>query len=169
MDNTSESEYVKQLRRRIISLESQLELQKQRSEIAKSGKLLAAEGIDLYEGEQLDFILSLLEQARPRCPEGSRSRDIIDSLLKVNKPVGKGEEILSELNRIFKKGNPTMESDIAALKAMGFTYTPSQKHPKLRFHDKYMVVLPSSPGDSRRGGMNGLAEISRCIAVSQKI
>ena len=164
-----DSELVKQLKRKIISLESQLSIQQYRSERMKGGKLLCAESIDFYCGEQHDFVLSVLEQVKVRCPEGSRPRDIIDSILSCNKPVGRGDEILSELNRIFRKGNPTAEADISALRALGFTFTPSKKHPKLRFHDRYMIVLPSTPGDSRRGALNSLTEISKCIAVSQKV
>lgn len=166
---TNESEQIKALKRRIIRLECQLEQQKSMNSSLKGGKLLNSESIDLYPGEQYDFILSILEQVKPRCPEGSRPRDVLDSLLSVNKPVGRGSEILAELNRIFRKGNPTMETDTAALKAIGFTYTPSRKHPKLRFYDRYMVTLPSSPGDSRRGALNSLSEINKCIAVGQKI
>lgn len=164
-----DSEEVKQLKRKIIKLEAQLSIQQHRNERLKGGKLLNAADIDLYNGEQHDFVLSILEQVKLRCPEGSRPRDIIDSILSCNKPIGRGEEILNELNRIFRKGNPTMESDISALRALGFSFTPSRKHPKLRFHDKYMIVLPSSPGDSRRGALNGLAEINKCIALSQKV
>jgi len=164
-----DSESVKQLKQRIISLEAQLALQQYRSECMQGGNLLHTEEIDLYHGEQHDFIISILEQVKDRCPEGSRPRDIIDSVLSNNKPVGRGNEILSELNRIFKKGNPTSESDISALRALGFSFTPSRKHPKLRFHERYTVVLPSTPGDSRRGALNGLSEINKCIAASQKV
>lgn len=164
-----DSEEVKQLKRRIIKLEAQLSIQQHRNESLKGGKLLNAADVDLYDGEQHDFVLSILEQVKLRCPEGSRPRDIIDSILSCNEPIGRGEEILNELNRVFRKGNPTKESDISALRAMGFSFTPSRKHPKLRFHDKYMIVLPSSPGDSRRGALNGLAEINKCIAISQKV
>ena len=165
----TDSEQIKYLKRKIIKLESQLSIQQYRNESMRGGNLLATEDIDCYQGEQLDFVLSILEQVKPRCPEGSRPRDIIESILNANKPVGRGEEILNEVNKIFKKGNPSMESDILKLKSMGFSYTPSRKHPKLRFHDKYLVVLPSSPGDSKRGALNGLAEINKCIAVSQKV
>lgn len=165
----NDSDEVKQLKRRIINLEAQLNVQQYRNEAMKGGHILRTEDIDLYPGEQHDFVLCILEQVRERCPEGSRPRDIIDSILNCNQPVGRGREILSELNRVFKKGNPSSESDIAALCALGFTYTPSRKHPKLRFCDKYLVVLPSTPGDSRRGGKNSLAEINKCIAISQKV
>lgn len=165
----NDSEQIKQLKRRIIKLESQLALQQYRAESMKGGNLLVAEDIDYYQGEQLDFILSILEQVKPRCPERSRPRDIIESILNVNKPVGRGNEILNEVNKIFKKGNPTLDTDIAKLRSLGFSYTQSRKHPKLRFYDKYLVVLPSSPSDSKRGALNGLTEINKCIAISQKV
>ena len=167
--STSDREEIKQLKRKIISLELQLQVQQNMTENMKSGNLLATEDIDFYPGEQLDFVISILEQVKDKCPEGSRPRDIIDSILRVNKPIGRGSEILNEVSRVFKKGNPYMETDIAKLRSLGFTYTPSKKHPKLRFHDKYLVVLPSSPSDSKRGGLNGLAEINKCIAISQKV
>ena len=52
----NDSEQVKQLKRRIISLESQLLVQRHRNENMKGGNLLATEDIDYYQGEQLDFI-----------------------------------------------------------------------------------------------------------------
>ena len=164
-----DSEQIKELKRKIMSLQAQLEIQKERAVSLKGGSLLRSEPIDYYPGEQLDFVLSILEQVKARCPVGSRPYDIIESLLSVNKPIGRGQEILNELNRIFKKGTPSTAEDISALKSIGFTYTQSRKHPKLRFQDKYMFVLPCTPSDSRRGARNSLTEINKCIAMSQKV
>lgn len=165
----SDNEQIKELKRQIISLQAQLDVERSRNDRLSGGQLLNSECIDFYPGEQLDFVLSILEQAKAKCDPDSRPYDILDSLLSVNKPVGRGEEILTELNRIFKKGEPRTEADISALKAIGFAYTQSRKHPKLRFHDKYMFVLPSTPGDSKRGARNSLSQINKCIAISQKI
>ena len=165
----NDSEYVKELKRQIISLNSQLEIQNHRLSHASGGNLLQSKSIDLYPGEQHDFVLSILKQVREKCPEGSRPRDIINSLLAENKPIGRAQEILDELNRIFKKGDPSTEKDISDLEALGFKYTPSRKHPKLRFHDKYMFVLSATPSDKQRGSLNKLKEINKCIAISQKV
>lgn len=165
----NDSDQVKELKRQIIALNAQLEIQKHRLSKTSGGTLLNSENIDLYPGEQLDFVLSILKQVRNRCPEGSRPRDIIDSLLSKNKPVGCGQEILDELERIFRKGDPSGDKDISDLKAIGFKYTPSRKHPKLRFHEKYMFVLASTPSDKQRGALNKLKEINKCIAISQKV
>jgi len=165
----NDSEQVKALKRKIVRLEARLELQKEQAAALKGGCLLKSEAIDYYPGEQLDFVLSVLRQVRDRCPEGSRPHDIIESLLSLNKPVGRGQEMLDELNRIFGKGMPETESDIAALQAIGFTYTHSRKHPKLRFQDRYTFVLPGTTGDKRRNAKNCLAEINKCLAMSQKV
>ena len=173
MENTiieaNDSEYVKELKKKIVSLEVQLEIQKAQAASLKGGGLLKSEAIDYYPGEQLDFIISVLKQVKKRCPERSSPYDIIESLLSLNKPVGRGQEILDELSRIFKKGMPETESDIAALKSIGFTYTQSRKHPKLRFQDKYMFVLPSTTSDKHRSAKNCLAEINKCLAIKQKV
>ena len=166
---SSDSEQVKALKRKIISLEAQLETQKHRMSSVSGGNLLNSEAIDYYPGEQHDFVLSILEQAKERCPSDSRPRDIIESILSVNSYVGRGKEIADEVTRIFKTGTPTSEAYISALEALGFRYITSKKHPKLRYQDKYIFVLSSTPSDNLRDGKNKLAEINKCIAIKQKI
>ena len=163
----NDSEQVKELKRQILSLSAQLEMQKERASSLSGGTLLKSESIDLYQGEQLDFLLSILKQVKAKCSPDSRPYEIIDSLLSVNKPVGRGQEILDEINRIFKSGYPT-EAGLSTLKSLGFTYVSSKKHPKLRFADKYTVVLSATPGDAR-SSKNTLSEINKCIAVGLKI
>lgn len=163
-----DSPQVKELKQKINRLQAQLDIQQRRTESMSGGNLLNSAPIDLYPGEQHDFVLSILEQAREKCPPDSRPRDILDSILGMNTPVGHGEEILNELERIFSRGIPSTDSDISDLKAIGFSYTQSRKHPKLRFHDKYMFVIPNTPSDVR-SAKNMLSQISKCIAVSQKI
>lgn len=162
-------EDTKELRRQIMSLKAQLEIERSRTSRLSGGNLLNSENIDFYPGEQLDFVLSILEQAKAKCAPDSRPYDILDSILSVNKPVGRAEEILSELERILKKGVPSTERDITSLNAIGFKYVQSRKHPKLRFHEKYMFVMPATTSDSKRAHKNTLAEVNKCIAITQKI
>lgn len=166
---SNDNENIKELKRQILSLKAQLEMKEEQLKYLSGGNLLKSEAIDYYPGEQLDFVLSILSQVKAKCAPDSRPYDIIDSLLSLNKPVGRAEEILTELNRIFKKGDPSTAADISDLKAIGFTYTQSKKHPKLRFHDKYMFILASTPSDNRHGAKNKLADINKCIAIKQKI
>lgn len=163
----TDSAEVKELKRQIMNLKAQLDVQRERSNRSKGGNLLKTEAIDLYPGEQLDFVLSVLRQAQKKCDPDSRPYDILGSILAQNQPIGRGEEILDELERIFKKGFPTAD-DLPTLKKLGFTYTQSRKHPKLRFHERYMFVLPSTPSD-HRASKNALAQINKCIAVRQKV
>lgn len=158
-----------ELRNKVANLQAQLEIQKTIVERKRSGNLLCSVAEDLYPGEQLDFLLSVLEQIRSRCPEDSRAREIVDSLLESNKPIGEGERRLKKLEKIFRQGVPTNQADISELQSLGFSYTPSRKHPKLRFYGKYMFVLPGTPGDNSRGGKNLLSEIGKCIAIKQKV
>ena len=160
---------IKALKQRIYKLEAQLQIHESRADALSGGDLLRSEDIDLYPGEQLDFVLSLLRQVQPRCEIGSRPYDIIQSILSNNRPIGTGNDILDELRRIFKKGYPATTADLSDLQKIGFTYTPSRKHPKLKFHNKYMYVLPSTPGDKRNGSKNALSDISKCIATGFKI
>ncbi len=51
---SSDSEQVKELKRKIISLEAQLETQKYRMSSVSGGNLLNSEAIDYYPGEQHD-------------------------------------------------------------------------------------------------------------------
>lgn len=163
----SGAEEIKELKRQIMNLEAQLAIQTDRINRNCGGNLLKSEAIDFYPGEQLDFVLSILKQAQKKCDPDSRSYDIIESILSQNQPVGRGEEILQELEKIFKKGMPT-SADQIKLNELGFTYTQSRKHPKLRFHERYMFVIPNTPSD-HRGCKNALSQINKCIAVSQKV
>lgn len=167
--NSSDSEETKELKRKILSLQAQLEIEKNISKSLRGGGMLKTEPIDLYPGEQIDFVLSILEQAKEKCPPDSRPLDILNSILSQNKSVGRGRKILMELEKIFGHGDNFTEADISALKSLGFTYISSKKHPKLKFMDKYLFVLSSSPSDSRRGNRNKLSEICKCIALSLKI
>lgn len=166
-----DTEEVKRLKRRVMSLEAQLEGQKQKSSKLMGGELLKTEAIDLYPGEQLDFLISILEQVKKKCPEGSRALDIVNSILMVNEPVGRGEEIVKSLDKVFKKNEPLNKSDISMLNSLGFTYVQSRKHPKLRFgkDGKYAALISSTPSDGR-SGLNTISRIcNTCIAASIKI
>ena len=166
-----DSDEVKRLKRKVMSLEAQLDAQKQKSSKLVRGDLLKTEAIDLYPGEQLDFLISILEQVKKKCPEDSRAYDIVNSILMVNEPVGHGEEIVKSLDKVFKKNEPLSKSDIYILNSLGFTYVQSKKHPKLRFgkDGKYTALIASTPSDGR-SGLNTISRIcNTCIATSIKI
>ncbi len=164
-----DSEEVKKLKREILSLQAQLDIERNRTQKMRGGNLLLSEPIDLYQGEQLDFILSVLEQVKNKCSPESRPYDIICSILSLNKVVGRGEEILKEVSTIFKRGGDLTESDISKLEKLGFRYISSKKHPKLEFCGKYKFAISGTPGEQHHGSRNKLAEINKCLAISLKI
>ena len=164
----SDSEEVKALKRQIRSLKARIEVLEARNQNLSGGSLLESNMPDLYPGEQHDFLLSVLSQIKDRCPTDSRSYDIVTGLLDVNAPVGHGQEILDTVEKVFRNGNAINDSAKSALANVGFTYTPSRKHPKLRF-DKYMFILPSTPSDNCRDNRNALRDIYKCLAIRQKI
>lgn len=164
-----DSEQVKQLKREILSLRAQLEIEQVRTQKIRGGNLLNSEAIDLYPGEQLDFILSVLEQVQHKCAPESRPYDIISSLLSHNEPVGKGKEILDQVSTIFKRGGDLTDTDISKLQKLGFRYISSKKHPKLEFCGKYKFAISGTPSEQHHGSRNKLAEINKCLAISFKI
>ena len=54
--NKNDSEQIKDLKRKILSLQAQLDIQRDRSNHLSGGSLIKTEAIDFYPGEQLDFI-----------------------------------------------------------------------------------------------------------------
>ena len=158
-----------QLKQKVLNLEAQLEIQKNISNKLKGGTLLKTEQIDYYPGEQLDMVLSILEQAMEKCDPDSRPYDILKSILSNNCKIGQGQYILNEVSKIFRNGDPVKQSDISKLENLGFRYITSKKHPKLRYQDKYQFVLASTPSDAKHGALNKLADISKCLAMKIKI
>ena len=162
-------EKVEYLKHELLRLEAQIAYQQNLISRLSGGNLLKTEQIDLYPGEQHDLVLSVLSQSRERCPEGSRARDILDSILENNVKVGVGEEILTKVKRILGQGIPSKSSAIADLQKVGFRYVQNKKHPKLVFFDRYTYVIPGTPSDSRRANKNCYSELSKCIASSFKL
>lgn len=157
------------LKHEIHRLRSQVKYQEEMIRQLSGGQILNCEPIDLYPGEQHDLILSILEQARDKCQEGARARDILDSVLSKNEKIGVGDEILVKVKRVLRQGIPSKASDLSELSKLGFRYIQSKKHPKLVFYNRYTYYIAGTPGDSRRGNRNCYSELSKCIASSLKI
>lgn len=88
---SGDNNQIKDLKRQISSLQAQLEIQKYRTDTLRGGALLDSNAIDFYPGEQLDFLLSILEQIKDRCEPGSRPYDIICSPLGSQSACRKGQ------------------------------------------------------------------------------
>ena len=131
--------------------------------------LLCSQLEDYYPGEQLDFLLSVLSQIRDRCPKDSRAREIVESILASNEPIGEGKRILDGVEKVLRRGKIMDKRAVSSFETLGFSFVRGKKHAKLRFHGKYLYVLSCSPSDTCHGLNNVLSEISKCIAVKQKI
>lgn len=160
---------VKALKEKIYNLQMQLEIQNERFSHQNEGNLLKVSSIDLYEGEQKDFILTILEQVRRNQDDDSRCAEILDSILSQNQKTGKGEAIAKELVRIVKHGDLSKESDKAALNKIGFRYVTSKKHPKLEFMSKYKFPVAGTISDHWRGSLNCYSNVSKALAVCIRI
>ena len=160
---------VKALKEEIYNLKIQLEQQNERYSKLQNGNLLKVSPIDLYEGEQQDFVLTILEQVRKNQADDSRCAEIIDSILSQNKRIGTGDLIVKELERIIKHGDLSKESDKAALKKIGFRYVTSRKHPKLEFMSRYKFPISGTLSDHYRGSLNCYSNISKALAVCIRI
>ena len=165
--NTQET--IKELRRQIASLQAQLDAARATIEhLKQKGGLLRSPNEDLYPGEQLDFLLSILEQLKGRCLQESRPYEIIEGILSSNKKVGEGEKIEKAVWKIIGKSSKLGDREVSQLNDLGFKYVSSKRHPKLKFCDKYLFVFPSSTGDKQHALKNLASEISNCIATSFK-
>lgn len=165
----NEKTEIKALKEEIYNLKMQLELQNQRYSQKTEEGLLKVSAIDLYEGEQKDFILTILEQVRRNQADDSRCAEILDSILSQNKKVGTGDRIAEELTRIIKHGDLTKDSDKAALNKIGFRFVTSKKHPKLEFMSKYKFPVAGTLSDHWRGSLNCYSNVSKALAVCIRI
>ena len=160
---------IKALKEEIYNLKMQLEIQNQRHLQNAEKGLLRVSSIDLYEGEQQDFILTILEQVRRNQSDDSRCAEILDSILSQNKKVGTGDKIAEELSRIIKHGDLSKESEKAALNKIGFRYLTSKKHPKLEFMSRYKFTVAGTLSDHWRGSLNCYSSVSKALAVCIRI
>ncbi len=167
--NEADRNEVKALKEQIYRLQMQLELQNERYSRQSREGILKVAPIDLYEGEQQDFIITILEQVRKNQADDSRCAEILDSILSQNKKVGIGDTIVEELQRIVKHGDLSKDSDKAALNKIGFRYVTSKKHPKLEFMSRYKFPIAGTISDHYRGSQNCYSNISKALAVCIRI
>lgn len=150
----------------------QAQLEKARTQKNTANIQLCTDLQDFYNGEQYDFILSLLRQVKNHIGElnlkNRRQHEILNSFVENNEMVGEGERIMDDLKQIFKPGFKWNSVNIGKLKQLGFSIQDNG-HKKIIFHDdKYMYTVSGTPGDAR-GISNLYGEIERGISVSKKM
>lgn len=123
----------------------------------REGDLLLCFGeeSDFYQGEIVDIALESLEKSLDETETGSRRKAVLQSVIESNPKVGRREEIIKELKKIFKDYKSPTPAIRSELKKIGFSITESGKHHRIHHSDceEYFCTLPST-GSDRRGGRN---------------
>ncbi|MCD8307603.1 MAG: hypothetical protein LUD51_05205 [Clostridia bacterium] len=138
-----------------------------RAKVSDSMLIAAGDEKELYDGEQNDLIVSVLQKhLSTTCKEGTRPEELIKSILAKNSLVGAGKEIFDEVSALLSKAGTLNSKDITELERLGFTVVSESMHYKVIFKDnpKYCFSLSKSPSDVRTG-KNAAAEIIARLSV----
>lgn len=121
---------------------------------------------DLYTGEQHDILLAVLADALnkiiPNDTPSSRRHDVINSILKQNKPIGVLNNKLEVVNQVFKHSKLTKQ-DIVELQKIGLCLTSDKNHYKFTFMNKpcYYTTVSKTASDIGHGNKNTANQIKR--------
>lgn len=129
----------------------------------------SGEEAELYSGEKVELLYSVLSQVIDKYPPESRAHLLIDALLSANPKTGECDRITKELGEIFGNGDRLTKAGKSRLKDLGFTVTEDGTHYKIIFHDpRYTFAVSKTPSDHREG-KNLISDICKAIDVSWKI
>ena len=117
---------------------------------------------DMYPGEIREIILEILTNfMKKNCRSGTRRFDIIKDLLKNNEYHHIPPQRRDRIKAAFK-GYRTLDNTLRnELKELGFVITEDGKHYKMTYYsdNRYVVTIPKTASDGRRGGANIASEI----------
>lgn len=133
----------------------------------KIGVPLIVEGeeIDLYEGEQKDFIINIIKNYMNGLEVYSRSYKICESILNANHKVGTREEIQKVIYQALKGYNGMDKEIISLLNSIGVSVVDDNSgHYRLVFFsdDRYSIYISHSPSEPKCG-LNAITDINRLI------
>lgn len=116
---------------------------------------------DIYQGEQRDFILSLLEKHMKSTPPYTRSHTICKSILDGNPPVGVRKSMIETIMACFKNKFTLDSKTICMLKNIGIDCDSRSSHHKLRFHndDRYFTSVAKTPADKANSIRNSGSDL----------
>lgn len=121
---------------------------------------------DLYTGEQYDILLDVLTDALnkiiPNDTPSPRRRDIINSILERNKPIGELNNKLEVVDQVFKHPKLTKQ-DITELQKIGLCLTSDKNHYKFTFMNKpcYYTTVAKTASDTGHGNKNTANQIKK--------
>lgn len=154
-----------QLRGQIISKNITINSFKDREQ-----KPLIFEGVeaDLFEGEQKDLILDILEERIKGLDPYTRQYTILKSLVEGNKKPGSRKKLKDEIYDFFRgyQGiNALTVQQKRKMDELGFTVIHGNMHDKLLFKgdSRYMITIATTPKPSKRSGLNVASDIVRIL------
>lgn len=131
----------------------------------KVGIPLIVEGseVDLYKGEQKDFVISLIQSVMQNFGKTTRTRAICESLLNANKPTGNREHVQQTITNVLRNYTGMTNSVISELNSIGLEVErDGSSHYAIRFKgdDRYRYNISATPSDLRCGP-NSIADINK--------
>lgn len=149
-------------RAKIISQDITLESYKDKVGIPL---IIEGEEKDLYEGEQKDFLIELIENKRDTSDKFSRSYRICESLLSVNHKRGIRDKMKDLIFRIFKNFEGMSSDKISELNKIGLKLSNDSKHFELSFlnDDRYSIHISHTTSNPKRCGLNVISDSNKTM------
>ncbi|MBQ9031957.1 MAG: hypothetical protein IJ106_10985 [Parasporobacterium sp.] len=115
---------------------------------------------NLYPGEQTEIVMDILSGILKNLPEGSRRKDILESVVDANPVQGIPKILALQVKQLFREDRQMDDRFEADLKKMGFDVKRVNKHYSLSYRgdDRYTATVPSTKSD-KRAGQNLASEI----------
>ncbi|HEU4952524.1 MAG TPA: hypothetical protein VFT46_11270 [Holophagaceae bacterium] len=129
-------------------------LSTRQSKITETATIISkGDETELYEGEYNDFVIELIKDKFESSLIGTRSRDLLKSLIDANKKVGNQEELELALKQVLSNWDGLTSRSRRSLEDLEYMIIEDGKHVKILFFgdSRYTATLPKTPSDFRSG------------------
>lgn len=169
-ENTQLKSQLNDAKSKIMALQEQtMSLKEKLDEIKNTQKtplLYYGDEKNLYDNEQYDIVLEILQDSLntiiPDEIPTPRRRDIVESILKSNKPTGVVNEKVEVLKRVFK--NPKLsDQNKTELRKIGICLVSDKTHYKFELlnDSRYYTTVAKTTSDKGCANKNVVAQIKR--------
>lgn len=120
---------------------------------------------DIYDGEQKDFIISLIQREYDVTPDFSRANCICKSLLAANKENGTRQRMQAGISTCLKNYKSMTKKTISELKRSGINVVQCRNHYKLYLDgdDRFFCTISATPSDGLCIGRNTISDLNRTL------
>ncbi len=120
---------------------------------------------DIYDGEQKDFVISLIQRECDVTPDFSRANCICKSLLAANKENGTRRRMQAGISTCLKNYKSMTRKVISELKRVGINVVQCGSHYKLYLDgdDRCFCTISATPGDGLCIGRNTISDLNRTL------